>query len=149
MAWFDAVVDSGGASRHRDPTSWLSSLLAHANRHRRSRTSKTSRRAEKSTLGVDRALPPTDRPGVCVPVASGSQHGHPVAGHGQGERDPGLLLALARFGDAAAVVLLAQDRRYAERPLGPAGLREARRGMRLAPRSGYHWLPWSTRRAQH
>jgi acetyl-CoA carboxylase carboxyl transferase subunit beta len=51
----------------------------------------------------------------------------------EGEREPGLLLALARFGLAPCVVL-GQDRRRQrlEKPLGPAGLREARRGMRLA-----------------
>jgi acetyl-CoA carboxylase beta subunit/acetyl-CoA carboxylase alpha subunit len=54
-------------------------------------------------------------------------------GTAQGERDPGLLLALARFGGAPCVVL-GQDRRgqTATEPLGPAALREARRGMRLA-----------------
>jgi acetyl-CoA carboxylase carboxyl transferase subunit beta len=46
-----------------------------------------------------------------------------------------MLLALARFG-AAPCVVLAQDRRYADRPMGPAGLREARRAMRLAAEIG-------------
>jgi acetyl-CoA carboxylase carboxyl transferase subunit beta len=57
----------------------------------------------------------------------------PLSGTGQGELDPGLLLALARFGGAPCVVL-GQDRRGQTRtaPLGPAALREARRGMRLA-----------------
>lgn len=57
----------------------------------------------------------------------------PLNGTGEGETDPGLLLALARFGGAPCVVL-AQDRRgqTRERPLGPGALREARRGMRLA-----------------
>ena len=57
----------------------------------------------------------------------------PLNGTGQGEQDPGLLLALARFGGAPCV-LLGQDRRgqTQEQPLGPAAMREARRGMRLA-----------------
>jgi acyl-CoA carboxylase subunit beta len=47
--------------------------------------------------------------------------------------DPGVLLALARFG-AAPCVLLGQDRHRQRRqqPLGPAGLRAARRGIRIA-----------------
>jgi acetyl-CoA carboxylase carboxyl transferase subunit beta len=54
-------------------------------------------------------------------------------GTGQGENEPGLLLALARFGDQTCV-LLGQDRhgQTPEAPLGPAALRQARRGMRLA-----------------
>jgi acetyl-CoA carboxylase carboxyl transferase subunit beta len=57
----------------------------------------------------------------------------PLNGTGEGERDPGLLLALARF-SGAPCVLLGQDRRgqTSEKPLGPGALREARRGMRLA-----------------
>jgi acyl-CoA carboxylase subunit beta len=62
----------------------------------------------------------------------------PLSGTGAGERDPGLLLALARFGPSPCVVL-GHDRRPAEAgpaPLGPAGLREARRGMRIAAELG-------------
>jgi acetyl-CoA carboxylase carboxyl transferase subunit beta len=58
----------------------------------------------------------------------------PLSGTGAGERDPGLLLALARFGPSPCVVL-GHDRlpaQAAPAPLGPAGLREARRGMRIA-----------------
>lgn len=54
-----------------------------------------------------------------------------LQGTGAGEIEPGLFLALAKFG-ASACVLLGQDRTFADQPLGPAGLREARRGMRLA-----------------
>ncbi|MBD0738344.1 carboxyl transferase domain-containing protein [Streptomyces sp. CBMA29] len=62
----------------------------------------------------------------------------PLSGTGAGECDPGLLLALARFGPSPCVVL-GHDRRPAESgpaPLGPAGLREARRGMRIAAELG-------------
>ena len=57
----------------------------------------------------------------------------PLSGTGAGENDPGLLLALARFGGAPCVVL-GQDRtnQSPSTPLGPGALREARRGMRLA-----------------
>ena len=57
----------------------------------------------------------------------------PLHGTGQGEYDPGLLMALARFGGASCVVL-GQDRsrQTLEDPLSPKGLRGARRGMHLA-----------------
>jgi len=76
-----------------------------------------------------------ERPGVrgLLRVAAGPVV--PLNGTGQGERDPGMLLALARFG-AAGCILLGQDRRRALSPMGPAGLREARRGMRLAAELG-------------
>ncbi|GLX03648.1 carboxyl transferase domain-containing protein [Microbispora sp. NBRC 16548] len=74
-----------------------------------------------------------DRPGVRDLLRYGARDVTPLHGTGTGERDPGLLLALARFGAAPAVVL-GQDRRRqrAGSTLGPAGLRVARRGMRLA-----------------
>jgi acetyl-CoA carboxylase carboxyl transferase beta subunit len=76
-----------------------------------------------------------DRPGVrgLLRVAAGTVV--PLHGTGQGERDPSILLALAQFGEAGCVVL-GQDRRGAHTPMGPAGLREARRGMRLAAELG-------------
>lgn len=72
-----------------------------------------------------------ERPGVRTLLRVAANTVTPLQGTGQGEREPGMLLALARFGSAPCVVL-AQDRRYADRPMGPAGLREARRAMRLA-----------------
>jgi acetyl-CoA carboxylase carboxyl transferase subunit beta len=61
----------------------------------------------------------------------------PLHGTGEGESEPGLLLALARFGAAPCVVLGQDRRRQVEGwPLGPAGLRVARRGMRLADELG-------------
>lgn len=81
---------------------------------------------------VERSRRP-DRPGVRTLLKLAAQDVTPLQGTGAGENDPGLLLALARFGSAPCVVL-GQDRR-AQRstvPLGPAGLRVARRGMRLA-----------------
>ena len=75
-----------------------------------------------------------DRPGVRALLKLGRhRRACPLHGTGQGEHDPGLLIALARFGGAPCVVL-GQDRRHQtlDHPLGPAGLREARRGMRLA-----------------
>jgi acyl-CoA carboxylase subunit beta len=74
-----------------------------------------------------------DRPGVRRLLRYAATDVVPLNGTGQGEHDPGLLLALARFGDTPCVVL-AQDRRGQDElhPLGPGALREARRGMRLA-----------------
>ena len=74
-----------------------------------------------------------DRPGVRRLLRYAATDVVPLNGTGEGERDPGLLIALARFGGAPCV-LLGQDRRgqTAESPMGPGALREARRGMRLA-----------------
>ncbi|WP_127784117.1 carboxyl transferase domain-containing protein [Rhodococcus sp. X156] len=71
------------------------------------------------------------RPGVRALLKVAANTVTPLQGTGAGEQEPGLLLALAKFGPAACVVL-GQDRKFADQPLGPAGLREARRGMRLA-----------------
>ncbi|TDB95106.1 acetyl-CoA carboxyl transferase [Nonomuraea longispora] len=78
-----------------------------------------------------------DRPGVRTLLKLAAADVTPLSGTGEGENEPGLLLALARFGTAPAVVL-GQDRRFqrANSPLGPAGLRAARRGMRLAAELG-------------
>jgi acetyl-CoA carboxylase carboxyl transferase subunit beta len=70
------------------------------------------------------------RPGLRALLKLAANAVTPLQGTGEGEHDPGLLLALARFG-AAPCVVLGQDRRTTA-PMGPAGLREARRGMRLA-----------------
>jgi acetyl-CoA carboxylase carboxyl transferase beta subunit len=74
-----------------------------------------------------------DRPGVRQLLRRAARDVVPLHGTGAGETDAGLLLTLARFGGAPCVVL-GQDRsrQGAGTPLGPAGLREARRGMKLA-----------------
>lgn len=74
-----------------------------------------------------------DRPGVRQLLRQTARDVVPLHGTGAGETDGGLLLALARFGGAPCVVL-GQDRlrHVGGRPLGPAGLREARRGMKLS-----------------
>lgn len=73
------------------------------------------------------------RPGVRRLLRTAATDVTPLNGTGTGEVDHGIMLALARFGGAPCVVL-GQDRRHqtAHQPLGPAALREARRGMRLA-----------------
>jgi acetyl-CoA carboxylase carboxyl transferase subunit beta len=79
----------------------------------------------------------SERPGVRRLLKYAAHDVVPLSGTGQGETDPGLFLALARFGDSSCV-FLGQDRRgqTAARPLGPGALREARRGMRLAVELG-------------
>lgn len=72
-----------------------------------------------------------NRPGIRSLLRYGANNVLPLHGTGEGESQQTLLLALARFGSAPCI-LLAQDRVNADKPLGPAGLREARRGMRIA-----------------
>ncbi|OMB91248.1 carboxyl transferase domain-containing protein [Mycobacterium colombiense] len=74
-----------------------------------------------------------DRPGVRELLRHAAIDVLTLNGTGQGENDPGLLLALTRFGDMPCV-LLGQDRhgQTPDTPLGPGALRQARRGMRLA-----------------
>jgi len=78
-----------------------------------------------------------ERPGVRRLLKYAASDTIPLNGTGEGESDPGLLIALARFGDAPCV-FLGQDRlgQTADHPLGPGALREARRGMRLASELG-------------
>ncbi|WP_067432384.1 carboxyl transferase domain-containing protein [Nocardioides jensenii] len=78
-----------------------------------------------------------ERPGVRRLLKYAATDVVPLNGTGQGEADPGLLIALARFGDAPCV-FLGQDRRgqTTDHPMGPGALREARRGMRLAVELG-------------
>jgi acyl-CoA carboxylase subunit beta len=74
-----------------------------------------------------------ERPGVRRLLRYAASDVVPLNGTGEGESDPGLLIALAQFGGAPCV-FLGQDRRgqTTDRPMGPGALREARRGMRLA-----------------
>jgi len=78
-----------------------------------------------------------DRPGVRRLLRYAATDVVPLHGTGQGEQDPGLLIALARFGEAPCV-FLGQDRRgqTPDSPMGPQALREARRGFRLAAELG-------------
>jgi acetyl-CoA carboxylase carboxyl transferase beta subunit len=78
-----------------------------------------------------------DRPGVRALLEVAARDVTPLSGTAAGEMDPGVLLALARFG-AAPCIVLGQDRQRQRRqqPLGPAGLRAARRGIRMAAELG-------------
>ncbi|MFE9425060.1 carboxyl transferase domain-containing protein [Kitasatospora sp. NPDC006697] len=72
------------------------------------------------------------RPGLAELLARAEQ-AVPLSGSGAGERDEALRLALARFHGVSCVVI-GHDRAAAalHGPVGPGGLRTARRGMRLA-----------------
>ncbi len=78
-----------------------------------------------------------ERPGVRELLRFGAGETVPLRGTGDGEHDAGLLLALTRL-DGVPCVLVGQDRRNQtpESSMGPAALREARRGMRMAEELG-------------
>jgi acyl-CoA carboxylase subunit beta len=76
-----------------------------------------------------------DRPGLhdLLEVAANTvTHLKDVIGAGS---EPSIRVALARFGTAPCVVV-GHDRRYPAQPVGPNGLRYARRGMALAAELG-------------
>ncbi|MER6142683.1 carboxyl transferase domain-containing protein [Streptomyces sparsogenes] len=87
-----------------------------------------------------------ERPGLRDLLRAAAEDVSPLSGTGAGEHDPGLLLALARVGGTPCVVLghdraarhggAAADGPGEGQPLGPAGLRTARRGMRIAAELG-------------
>ena len=84
-------------------------------------------------LDLHRDLPESAAAGPPPAPQYGASDVLPLNGTGQGEKDPGLLLALARFGGQSCVVLgHARPRRKDAAGMGPASLREARRGMKLA-----------------
>ncbi|MET7302157.1 carboxyl transferase domain-containing protein [Embleya sp. NPDC005575] len=90
---------------------------------------------------VERSRDPR-RPGLRTLLRHGARSVTPLRGTGEGESEPALRLVLARFGAGpglgAPCVVLGHDRtRQSEHgPFGPAGLRQARRGMRLAAELG-------------
>lgn len=74
-----------------------------------------------------------DRPGVRELLRHAADDVLPLSGTQSGEADHALILALASF-SGISCVLIGQDRLAQSRhgPLGPAALRSARRGMRMA-----------------
>lgn len=74
-----------------------------------------------------------DRPSIRRLLKYGARGVVPLHGTQSGETGTGVIVALARFGEAPAVVV-GHDRR--DTPLDPAGLRAARRGLRLAAELG-------------
>lgn len=77
-----------------------------------------------------------DRPGVRELLRHAADDVIPLNGTGHGEADAGVMLALTSF-SGRPCVLVGQDRRYqARQSMGPAALREARRGMAMASELG-------------
>ena len=73
-----------------------------------------------------------DRPGIRDLLRHGSDSTVFLSGTGTGERNPAVVIALARL-DGVACVVVGHDRAAeSDTPLGPAGLRQAQRGMHLA-----------------
>nr|WP_258061841.1 acetyl-CoA carboxylase carboxyltransferase subunit alpha/beta [Arthrobacter sp. ZGTC412] len=73
------------------------------------------------------------RPDLRQLLKYGATDSLPLNGTGQGEKDPGLLLALARFGTQSCIVFgHARPLRKDAAGMGPGSLREARRGAKLA-----------------
>ena len=75
----------------------------------------------------------TDRPGIRQLIEHAATEQVPLSGTGQGEADTSILLSLCRI-HGVSCVLFGNDRSSstATATMGPAALREARRGMRLA-----------------
>jgi acetyl-CoA carboxylase beta subunit/acetyl-CoA carboxylase alpha subunit len=83
-----------------------------------------------TSIGISRR---PRRPDLRQLLKFGASDALPLNGTGQGEKDPGLLLALARFGSQSCIVLgHARPLRKDAAGMGPGSLREARRGMKLA-----------------
>lgn len=83
-----------------------------------------------TSIGISRQ---PRRPDLRQLLRYGADDALPLNGTGQGEKDPGLLLALARFGGQSCIVLgHARPLRKDAAGMGPGSLREARRGMKLA-----------------
>lgn len=83
-----------------------------------------------TSIGISRQ---PRRPDLRLLLRYGADDALPLNGTGQGEKDPGLLLALARFGGQSCIVLgHARPLRRDAAGMGPGSLREARRGMKLA-----------------
>lgn len=74
-----------------------------------------------------------DRPGIRQLLRHAADIVVPLSGTSEGERDDSLMICLAKFG-ATPCMVIGHDRRHQSdnSALGPSGLREARRGMRLA-----------------
>jgi acetyl-CoA carboxylase beta subunit/acetyl-CoA carboxylase alpha subunit len=83
-----------------------------------------------TSIGISRQ---PRRPDLRQLLKYGAGDALPLNGTGQGEKDPGLLLALARFGAQSCIVLgHSRPLRNDTAGMGPGSLREARRGMKLA-----------------
>lgn len=98
---------------------------------RRERATPTTRRLT-TWQSVEKTREP-HRPGVRDLLRHGSDAIVRLQGTDEGEHDTAMLIAIARI-DGVACVVIGQDRAHQSpsSPMGPAALREARRGMKLA-----------------
>ena len=96
----------------------------------------TPSRAGSAWAAIERTREPT-RTGVRDLLRWGATGTLRLRGTDEGERDATVIVALTRL-DGQPCVLVGQDRerQTATTPMGPAALREARRGMRLASELG-------------
>jgi acetyl-CoA carboxylase carboxyl transferase subunit beta len=94
----------------------------------------TRRRTAWESIEITRAA---ERPGVREVLRYGSDATVRLQGTDEGERDTAMIVAFARL-DGVPCVVVGQDRTTQTKasPMGPAALREARRGMRLANELG-------------
>ncbi len=94
----------------------------------------TRRRSPWESIEITRGA---ERPGVREVLRYGSDATVRLQGTDEGERDIAMIVAFARL-DGVACVVVGQDRTTQTKtsPMGPAALREARRGMRLANELG-------------
>ncbi|PYE17608.1 acetyl-CoA carboxylase carboxyl transferase subunit beta [Williamsia limnetica] len=93
--------------------------------------------AESSAWDVVEASRRPDRPGVAQMLRVSADEVAELAGGGEPDARSGVVLALARFGAHAAVVVGQDRNRQVPGALvGPADLRLARRGMRMAQSLG-------------
>ena len=94
----------------------------------------TRRHTPWESIEITRAA---DRPGVREVLRYGSDATVRLQGTDEGERDSAMIVAFARL-DGMPCVVVGQDRTTQTKasPMGPAALREARRGMRLANELG-------------
>jgi acetyl-CoA carboxylase carboxyl transferase subunit beta len=93
---------------------------------------RAERDAEIDAWDAVEATRAPERPGIRDLVQHASEATVRLSGTGTGERDSAVFMALARFAGRSCVLVGHDRAAEAHTPLGPAGLRQAQRAMRLA-----------------
>lgn len=130
----DAVVENEHLAELLDRTlGLLTDGLADSTRERRA-LAVTEERPAWESIRITRD---PGRGGIRELIRYGSDATVPLRGTQDGQRDSAMLLVLAQL-DGVPCVVVGQDRRQQtpDHPMGPAALREARRGMALAQQLG-------------
>jgi acetyl-CoA carboxylase carboxyl transferase subunit beta len=132
----DGVVPTDQLREYAARTlSLLLDPVAESSRQRRPAAEATTEAGGAVWASIE-ATRAADRPGIRELLAFGSDATIYMAGTGEGERSAAVTMALARL-DGVACVVVGHDRAAeATTPLGPDGLRQARRCMRLAEELG-------------